>query len=158
MYPGRVRIADQRDEEEAMVLSRELWRENGMFPLNEDKVRAMLQRAFNRQGGILGVIGASGNIESMIYLAISSFWYSDAPCWEELFAYTRPAFRKTKNSVDLLGFGKWCSEQSNLPLLIGVISNERTAAKVRLYQRQLKAPVGSFFLYNANGGAAAHGI
>lgn len=146
-YPGRVRIATKEDEEELMELSRELHKENGIFTLNEDKVRMMLRRAFNREGGILGVIGASGAVEGMIYMLVSTFWYSDDPHLEELYAYTRPQFRKTKDTIELLSFARWCSDQSGFPLLIGILSNERTAAKVRLYQRHLDSPVGSFFLY-----------
>ena len=149
MYPGRVRIADRKDEEELMDMCRELHRENGIFPMNEDKVRAMLHKAFDRQGGIIGVIGELGKIEGIIYAMISTFWYSDTPHIEELFNFCRPQYRKSNNAHDLIEFAKWCSDQSGMPLLIGVISNERTAAKVRLYQRRLNQPIGSFFLYNS---------
>ena len=147
MYPGRVRIADKGDEEELMELSRQLWKENGLFELNENKVRSMFRKAFNREGGILGVIGAPGSIEGMICMVISSFWYSDNPHLEELFNYVAPKYRKTRNAVELVAFAKWCSDESGFPLVIGVISNERTEGKVRLYQRQLDKPIGNFFFY-----------
>jgi hypothetical protein len=147
MYPGRVRIADKGDEEEVMSLCRELHRENGLFEMNEDKVRGMLGRAFNREGGILGVIGAPGKIEAMIYMMMSTFWYSDNQHWEELLAYVAPKHRKTRNAVELVAFAKWCADVSGFPLVIGIISNERTEGKVRLYQRQLDKPIGNFFFY-----------
>ena len=147
MYPGRVRIADKGDEEEVMSLCRELHRENGLFEMNENKVRAMLHKAFGRQGGILGAIGVAGKIEGIIYMLLSSFWYSDDPHWEELLVYIRPEHRKSKNAVELISFAKWCSDSSGIPLVIGIISNERTAGKVRLYQRQFDKPIGNFFLY-----------
>ncbi len=149
MYPGRVRIAESRDEEEVMRLCLLLHEENGLFPVNQDKVRAMMRRAFNRDGGVLGVIGESGKIEAMIFMLVSTFWYSDQPHLEELFSYVHPDYRKSKNAVDLMEFAKWCSDQSGFPLVIGVISNERTAEKVRLYQRQFDKPMGNFFLYLA---------
>ena len=155
-YPGRVHIAEPRDEEELMGLCRDLYSENGMFPLNEDKVRAMLRKAFNREGGVLGVIGESGKIEGMIYMMVSTFWYSDQPHLEELFAYVVPEYRKTKNAKELMKFAKWCSDQSGFPLIIGVISNERTEGKVRLYQREFSKPVGNFFYYKANGASPAN--
>lgn len=147
-FPGRVHIGERKDEEELMALCRQLASENGMFAVNEDKVRAMLRKAFDRQGGILGVIGEPGKIEAMIYLHVISFWYSDKPVLEELFAYVGPKYRKSKNAVELMQFAKFCADDINLPLFIGVISNERTAGKVRLYQRQFATPVGNFFVYN----------
>lgn len=150
-YPGRVRIVGREDEDEVMALCRDLHHENGIFELDESKVRAMLHRAFNREGGILGAIGPSGSIEGLIYMLVSTFWYSQDPHLEELFLYVPPAFRgKTRNAIELIQFAKWCSEQSGFPLLIGVISNERTEGKVRLYQRQFSKPLGNFFFYTAN--------
>ena len=52
-YPGRVRIVGPEDEEEVMVLCRDLHNENGIFTLDENKVRSVLRRAFNKEGGIL---------------------------------------------------------------------------------------------------------
>jgi hypothetical protein len=40
-----------------------------------------------------------------------------------------------------------------MPLLIGVLSNHRTEAKVRLYERQFGKPTGAFFLYNGSTGS-----
>lgn len=140
-----------------MEMCRELHAENGIFTLAEDKVRNLLRRAFDRQGGILGVIGPPGHLEGMIYLLMSSMWYSNDPCWEELYTYVRPLYRKSRNAIDLLHFSKWASEESNFPLFIGVISNEQTERKVQLYQRQFDKPVGNFFLFNygANGSASS---
>ena len=155
-YPGRVRIVGQEDEEEVMGLCRDLHDENGIFTLDENKVRAMLRRAFTRDGGILGAIGPSGSIEGLIYMLVSTFWYSEQPHLEELFMYVAPQFRKTRNAIELMHFAKWCSEQSGFPLIIGVISNERTEGKVRLYQRQFDKPLGNFFFYKANGALTQH--
>ena len=131
---------------------RELHAENGIFSLSEDKVRGILRRAFNRQGGILGVIGKPGQLEAMIYMQMTSMWYTEDPCLEELYTFVRPQFRRSRNAIDLLHFSKWAAESSKLPLFIGVISNEQTERKVQLYQRQFDKPAGSFFLYNYGNG------
>src|ERR1035437_6051671 len=115
--------------------------------MNDDKVRAMLRKAFNREGGILGAIGPAGNIEALIFLMVSTFWYSDDAHLEEIFTYVSPQYRKSRNAVELMHFAKWCVDQSGLPLVIGVLSNERTEGKVRLYQRQFDKPMGNFFMY-----------
>lgn len=147
-YPTRVRIATPFEEEEIWGLCRDLHAENGIFTLSEDKVRGVLRRAFNRQGGILGVIGKPGSLEAMIYIQMTAMWYTDDPCLEELYTYVQPQYRRSRNAVELLHFSKWSAETSGLPLFIGVISNEQTERKVQLYQRQFSRPAGNFFLYN----------
>lgn len=153
-YPGSVHIAEANDEEEIMQLCRDLWAENALFAIDEPKVRIMLRKAFNREGGILGVIGKPGKFEAMVYMQVSTFWYSSDPVLEELFAFVKPEYRKTKNAIELLQFSKWCTNSSGIPLLMGIMSNERTAGKVRLYQRQLGTPIGNFFLYKKSEEAA----
>lgn len=152
-YPGRVKIAEKDDEEAVMALCKQLWRENGIFSMDDAKVRATLHKAFDRDGGILGIIkdDVTGKLEAMIYMMVSTFWYSNDAHLEEVFCYVSPIYRKTNNAVELMKFAKWCTDQSGLPLIIGVISNERTEGKVRLYKRQFQEPVGSFFLYKKNG-------
>jgi hypothetical protein len=44
-----------------------------------------------------------------------------------------------------------------MPLLIGVLSNSRTEAKIRLYKRHFGEPAGAYFLYNARTGEAVGG-
>jgi hypothetical protein len=134
--PNRVRIADPSEEGSVMDMCRELHAENGIFKMSEEKVGGLLKRAFTRQGGILGVIGQPGKLEGMIYLLMSTMWYSDDTCWEELYTYVRPQYRKSRDALDLLHFAKWAAEQSGFPLFIGVISNEQTQQKVNMYQRQ----------------------
>lgn len=150
MYTGRVRIANAVDEEEVMAMCRRLHSENGMFAMNEQKVRAVLRNAFDRQGGILGVIGDPGHIEAAIYMLVSTFWYSDIHHLEELFSYVLPEYRRSTNALDLVEFAKWCSNHSGFKLVIGIQSNEQTTAKVRLYRRRLGEPIGAFFLHIPN--------
>lgn len=154
-YPKRVRLGQPQDEDEVMQLCRDLWAENGIFSLNETKVRATLQNAFVKRGGILGVVGSPGKIEGLIYMVISTFWYSDDPHLEELFLYVKPEYRKTKDAIDLMRFAKWCTQMTGFKLVIGVLSTERTKGKVRLYERQFDNPAGNFFIYDAPSTAVA---
>lgn len=146
-YPTRVRIADHRDENEIMELCRRLHTENGIFTMDEGKVLSTLRKAFNRDGGVLGVIGERGMIEAMIYIAFGEFWYSTDTHLEEYFSYVAPEHRKSKDALELVQFAKWCAETSNMYLVIGIMSDHRTAGKVKLYQRVLDEPIGAFFLY-----------
>jgi hypothetical protein len=117
----------------------------------------MLSKAFDRQGGILAGVGPKGKLEGLMYLLLSSFWYSTDSQWEELFLYVTPEHRKSRNAVDLLNFAKWCTDQTGFPLVIGILSNSSTERKEALYERQLKPEdiKGKFFIYNKKKDAAA---
>lgn len=147
-YSGPVRIIGRDEEENALELCRRLWSENGTFSLSEKKVREALSRAFDKQGGILAGVGPRGDLHGLLYLWLDTYWYSDDPHWTELFLYVTPEHRKSKNAVELLQFAKWCVDESNIPLVIGIFSSESTARKELLYERQLNLEgKGKFFLY-----------
>lgn len=143
-----VRKAVLADKPELMELCRALHAENAMFSMNENKVEAMLDKAFNQQGAVIGALGHTGEIQGAISLLISSFWYSDQYCLEELYSFVFPQYRRSENAKHLITFAKRCSTELGIPLVIGVVSNIRTRAKVGLYQRQLSDPVGAYFAYN----------
>lgn len=140
-----VRLANPDDEEGIMALCRMLHEENGLFPLDDDMVRDTIRKAFNKQG-FIGVIGAKDALEGIIYMVISNFWYSKKPHLEELFNYVHPDHRKSEHAKSLIEFAKKCAT-NDIRLVIGVISNTRTEAKIRLYERRLGKPAGAFFVY-----------
>lgn len=147
LITSKVRKATLADLPELMEMCRELHLENAQFTMNDAKVTEMIQRAFNGKGAVIGVLGSTGTIEGAILLLINSWWYTDEFCLEEIFSYVRPAFRKSTNAKELITFGKRCSDELGIPLVIGVVSNERTRAKVGLYTRQLSEPSGAYFIY-----------
>lgn len=149
--PARVRFADRCDLDELMFLCRELHAENAMLDINEDKVRAMLMSHFNRTGGVIGVIGQPGGLEGAIVMHMSQMWYSDQWLLEELFSFVLPEYRRSNNAKDLIDFAKYCAKLIGVPLLIGILSNKRTEAKIGLYRRRLGQPAGAFFVANAEG-------
>jgi len=152
-----VRIDQPSDEDEIMQLFTLMHSEGGLMPLDEMEARSMLHRVFNRQGGILGVIGEPGHIKAMIYLLISKFWYTKHFHLEELFNFVRPDCRldgesaKERYGTKLIQFAKKCSDEIGLPLTIGVLTNIRMEAKVRMYQRELGVPAGAWFVHFPNG-------
>lgn len=143
-----VRKAGPQDAPELMEMCRALHAENAMFKMNEAKVGDMLSRAFDGRGAIIGALGETGSIQGAIYLLITNFWYSDEFCLEELYSFVLPQYRKSSHAKNLIGFGKRCADELGIPLVIGVVSNIRTQAKVNLYKRQLSDPVGAYFAYN----------
>lgn len=141
-----------------MEVCRALYAENAIFKMDDEKVRHFIRRAFVGDGAVAGVIGSHDHIEAAIYLLIGEFWYSSEKHLEEFFNYVRPEHRKSKHAQKLIEFAKTLSNQTPLPLFIGVLSSKRTEAKVKLYERQLGKPAGAFFVFNrahAGGPAAA---
>jgi len=149
-----VRAAVHDDEEALMDLCCALHKENGLFEMDDGMVRSMLHRAFNRQGAQIGVIDGNGEIAAAIYILISNFWYSRDNHLEELFNFVRPRYRKGKFAKSeygtvLIEYAKRSSDELKIPLVIGVITNSRTAAKARLYMRKLGSPAGAFFIHGS---------
>lgn len=132
--------------------------EHAMFSFSEPKVAARLREAlegpFELRTGFIGVIGPRDKLEASIYLQVGSNWYSDALYLNELWNYVAPHYRNTSDSHDLIAFAKAMSNHFRVALTIGIFSNVRTEAKVRLYRKQLGEPAGAFFVHR--GGEKVH--
>lgn len=150
--PTVVRKAEPEEIGPIMKLCRQLAKENAMFNVNEDKVREMIESALDPNGnGILGVIGRVGEIEGMMLIKLGQFWYTNDWHLEELFLFVPPKYRKSDNAKKLLTWAKQLSDSFGKPLFVGVISNIKTEAKVRLYRRALGMWAGCFFMHRPAG-------
>ena len=151
--PTRVRVADARDEDALMDHIRAMHTEHGMFPLCEskaaEKLRLALEGTLEQRSGLIGVIGPRGELQGSIYLQVGSNWYSSALYLEEVWNYVGPEFRNSTNSSDLIAFAKAMGNHFHVALAIGVLSNVRTEAKIRLYRKQLGEPAGAFFFHRS---------
>lgn len=156
-----VRMANRADEEAIMALCRMLHEENGQFSMSDAKVRDALQQAFDRLGGVIGVIDGHDGLEGVILLHIGQLWYSDDWMLEEMFNFVHPEHRRSSHAKRLIQFAKDSADHLSkvsghpVPLMIGVMSNQRTEAKVRLYERMLPKS-GAYFVYNGPGSEKAH--
>lgn len=146
----KVRIATPEDEVDIMALCRGLHKENGMFSLNERKVLDLIRKCWMRQGVIVGVIGERGHLEASTCLVLDGYYYTDEWHLSELWNYVDPGRRKgSHNAEALIEFGKKCAEKMGCPLITGIVTNTKTAGKVRFYRRLLGYPAGAFFIHNA---------
>lgn len=151
--PYGVRMAVPGDEDRLFSFLKGLHVENGMVPMSDDKVMAMIRRATTRNppGAIVGLIETPAHgIEASIGLILSQWWYADRWHLEELWNYVGPPYRKSPHCKNLIGFGKWAAEQLTdtgkepIPLLMGIITTTDLEQKMRLYQRQMPQ-VGALF-------------
>jgi hypothetical protein len=147
-----VRPAVMGDYNDLITIGHEAFVENGIMNIDEDTIRAGVLSAIQGDDSVIGCIGPVGSVEAAIHLSMRQFWYTREPHLEELAAYVRPAFRKSKNAQALIEFAKALSEELHVPLLIGILSSHRTEAKVKLYRRKFGTPTGAYFLYNGKTG------
>ena len=147
----RVRLAVESDIDEILQLGRALHEENGLVDLDESLIRQAAEGAIRGRDGIVGVIGKTP-IEAMIFLQLRRFWYSPSVHLEECLAYVAPEYRKSRNAIALIEFAKAAALRLDVPLLIGIVSNEKTAQKIRLYERRLGKQSGAYFLFHGHTG------
>ena len=153
--PLNVRLATASDEDKLFAFLHAAYLDNGFYKIKASKVWDTIRRATRRtkdgmwQGGIIGIIENDKEIEGAIGMFAESFWYSEDFFLNEYFCFVKPDYRKSSNAKDLLSFGKWCAENINLRLHIGVLTDKRLAAKERLYSRVLPKK-GCLFVYEPN--------
>jgi len=144
------------DFPELMRLAMDATAENAFVEPDEMMLANHMYAALIKNMGVAGVIGGGPGekLEGAIVLRIGPVWYSPEPILEEKAIYVAPEFRAAKGgrARKLAEWAKGISENLGIPLAIGVLSNSRTEAKIRLYERVFGAPAGVYFLYNAKTG------
>jgi hypothetical protein len=147
----RVMVAVPDEVDDIMRIALSACDENGFVNPNPQKLLTEIWPALNRDHGLVGVIGEMGKAEGAVLLRVGTMWYSDSEVLEEKAIFVDPKFRSAKGgrATKLCEFSKQVADSLSIPLIIGVLSNRRTEAKVRLYERQFGKPSGAFFLYGA---------
>lgn len=160
MTESRIRIAKSHDFDEVWRLLMAGHEENALFPLSPKKVEWFVNRMLNPESihpedtgvrGVIGVIGPVGALEGLAFIITGEFWYTEAKHLEELIIFVDPAHRKSNHAKSLLQWAKSLPNTTGLPLLTGILSNDRVEAKCRLYQRVLPK-IGEFFFVSPKGG------
>jgi len=154
--PSVVRVARPEDRQEIWRLFLQGHNENGQFTLAPEKVDFFINRALwpdmippwdTGPRGVIGVIGDVGHLEGVVFVTISTFWYSHDKHLEEFLVYVDPECRKSFHARAMITWMKQQSERTKLKLITGVISNTRTESKVNLYSRMVPK-IGAFFMYD----------
>lgn len=155
MTPSVIRKAQPYDAPEIWRLFLQTHRENALFKIAPTKVTSLMDRALHPERihpadtgprAQIGVIGLPGRLEAVVFILISAFWYSDDLHLEELLVYVDPEYRTSNHANACLDWMKSLADHLGIPLLTGIISKERTAAKIRLYDRKLPR-IGAFYFY-----------
>jgi|SRR6516164_817613 hypothetical protein len=148
-----VRFAVPEDEDAMFELGILAHEESAQHPMDAEKVRAGLNAMCHRRNAMAGVIGpVGGPLRGMVLMTIDAIWYSPDYQLLELTCFVHPDHRRNRYAKQLINFSKTVSDNLGIDLMIGIVSNKRTEAKIRLYQRQLQH-VGAFFVHHPNGHA-----
>jgi len=142
---------------EVMRLAVTACEENGFLNASPAALAKEIWPALCQDHGLCPVIGPIGGaIEGLALLRIGAMWYApETTVLEEKAIFVYPQFRSAKGgrASRLCAYTKKVADTLGIPLIIGVLSNARTAAKVRMYTRIFGEPAGAFFLYgSATGG------
>ena len=150
----KVRVGTPEDLNGCMELFIKANEENGIDAIDQQKLLNVVLPSLMREGGMVGVIGERDHLQGVIMLRIETLWYSDAPILAEKLVYVHPDFRSIKGgrARKLCEFSKQVSDELNMPLIVGIVSNERTKSKVKMYERMLGPAAGAYFLYNGKTG------
>ena len=154
-----VRLANPSDEDAVVAyLSRlaDQWglrmADGSSFPFHEHRARPVVRNALAQRDAWIAVIGET-EIEAAIGLEMNRPFFSDAPFISDLFTTVAPAFRDKGHFNALIEFAKSVAHAAGLPLVLGVIANDRVEAKRRLFTMKMGQPSGSFYVYQPKSGA-----
>lgn len=149
----RVRLANPADRPAIFQQCKMLSQENGIVPMKDELVLREIDNALARNHALLAVVGDEGRVEGSICLRLAHYWYNDDFWWlEDRWCYVEPEYRAGPNSKDLLEFANWWRQQLDIPLMMGILSSQRTEAKLRLYRRIFGPLTGGFWLVGARTG------
>src|SRR3989304_10419032 len=140
-----VRLAEPADYPQIISMGEEVNVENGHSTIDYPTAEAAIMQAINRHQSMIGLVGPVGGIQGIVMLRFANFWCSKDVFLDELFLYVHPEYRKTAVAKTLINFAKETADKLKLPLMIGVMSSERTQTKLRLYRKHLGDPVGGYF-------------
>lgn len=147
-----IRLASPADMAEVMKLAIAAASENGFLNASSALLAKEIWPALNQDHGLCPVIGPPGGaIEGLALLRIGNMFYSDQIVVEEKCIFIYPEFRAARGgrARKLCEYSKHVADTLGIPLLIGVLSNTRTAGKVKMYSRLFGEPAGAFWLYGA---------
>lgn len=144
-----VTFAQEGDEDALFHTLQLAEQENAFFPMAPAKVRDAIRQGTAKYRAGIGVVhGPEGEIIASVGLFWEQFWYSEQWWMVDRWNFVHPEHRRSAHAKNLIEWSKWFSDQLGLDLLMAVLSNERTEAKVRLYRRQMPY-VGGFFYHQS---------
>lgn len=92
-----------------------------------------------------GIEDENGRLIGSLGLYKTSPWYSDSEYLADGWFYVLPEYRKTGVGKMLIEQAKQFAKEANLPLIIGVFTNEDTETKTQVMRKLGMTTVGGLF-------------
>lgn len=126
--------------------------DNGLIEHDPEKLLIDIWPALNLDRGIVGIIG-NEVVEAAILLRVDKLFYTNKDMLLERSLFVRPEFRKSgdhriSRAKLLCAFAKEAAAALNLQLIIGILTHERVAGKIKLYEREFGEPAGAYWVYD----------
>jgi len=145
-----VKAAQLPDEDQIYEMLLELHQENGIFVVDEERVRSFIREATEQRGAIIGVIrGETGELEASVGMVIDQWWYTLEWCLSERWLFVKPQCRRSTHARRLVDYAKHAAEKMGIPLQMGIMSTQSTAKKEALYARKMTR-LGGIYMWDAN--------
>ena len=148
-WPQGVRPAIPGDERRVLDLCVVAHAENGWGSLDQDVVATAIQKAVNRESGIIAIIDGPERVEAAMGLQLTLPWFCKNEganwYWSEMFWYVHPLHRRSRNAMKLFQFAQWWEHETHQPVLISLMPKDDLEAKERLCSR-FGTRIGSTFL------------
>lgn len=146
--PKNVRIADVSDYALVMDFCAMLNIENASAKLDVSRLQEVVSLGLQHKNGVIAIVmDDNGAPVGCVCLALDQWDYSLSWHYTEMWVFIHPNHRKSHYAQDVLNFCKWWAEQSGLPVTVGIMSRDRTKAKMRFYAQKMK-PLEVFFWHD----------
>lgn len=156
-----VRVGTPADFDRVLALLIDMHAETGIGPLDLAHAVPVIRKGLARDRAIVGIAEDGGHTAGSVGLFIGRWWYGGddiasqhlEDCWN----YVRPDFRRRPIARPLIEFAKNAADRIGIPLLMGVLTDSRTEAKVRLYARQMPQ-IGALYLHRPALAEGTHNV
>jgi GNAT superfamily N-acetyltransferase len=140
-----VGYAERSDLPRVFDLLRALHAETQVAPLVEDRLVQFVLDVFER--GAIGVsLNGRAEIVGVCGLLPDTPWFSDRIMVRDMWLFVAPGARRQPHARALLRWAKTYARALGAPLVVEVQGGRRTAAKVRLYRRELGPVAGATWM------------
>lgn len=153
-FPDGVRTIRAGDERRVFELCCIGHGENGWGMMDEETVRATIQKALSPSGIVMAIVDGPERVEALIGLQLVKPWYCSIDDenwhWSDLLFYVHPLHRRSRHAAKLLQFAGWWAQHKH-PVVLGMLPKDGLDRKEKLFGRYGKR-IGSLFLFG-NAGA-----
>lgn len=144
MVDIEIRLATLDDAKELFTMLVQIQDEFPVKSINPGKAYNMVRTVIKEGVVFLAII--DGEIVGSLGLMAAPWWFSDEIFLRDFWTVVKKARRNTRAITLLFEAAMAFSDETNVPLVLGLFSDQKRRLKSRLYRQRFK-PIGEFFTY-----------